>query len=239
MSFAALKAEVAAANIDLHRSGLVFLSFGNVSGVDRAAGVFAIKPSGVSYASLKADDIVVVSLEDETVVEGALRPSSDTATHRHLYRELPDVGGIVHTHSQHATAWAQAGRAIPPLGTTHADYFRGPVPMTRPLTDDEVEGEYERATGVVIMDTLRAAGRTSIDCPAILVASHGPFAWGDEAAAAVANAIALESIAAIAFETLALDPSAPGVSDTLLRRHHDRKHGPGATYGQPAANLRR
>jgi L-ribulose-5-phosphate 4-epimerase len=236
MSLARLKAEVAAANIELHRSGLVFLSFGNVSGVDRDAGVLAIKPSGVPYDTLTADDIVVVSLEDETVVEGQLRPSTDTATHRYLYRELDGIGGVVHTHSAHATAWAQAGREIPALGTTHADYFRGPVPVTRPLRDDEVEGAYEWATGVVIVDTLGSAGRTPEDCPGILVASHGPFAWGTTAAAAVANAIALESIATIALETVRLEPDAEGVSDALLRRHHERKHGPAAYYGQPATD---
>ena len=232
MSVAQLKTEVAAANVELYRSGLVFLSFGNVSGVDREAGVLAIKPSGVPYETLTADDIVVVSLDDGLVVEGNLRPSTDTPTHRCLYRELSDVGGIVHTHSPHASAWAQAGRAIPALGTTHADYFRGPVLVTRPLADDEVTGDYEWETGVVIVDALRSAGRSSIDSPAILVASHGPFAWGESPAAAVANAIALESIAAMAFETLAIDANASGVSETLLGRHHERKHGPEAYYGQ-------
>ena len=233
MSYAALKCEVAAANLALHRSGLVFLSFGNVSGVDRDAGVLAIKPSGIPYDELTEDDIVVISLVDGSVVEGTLRPSIDTPTHLHLYRELPSIGGVVHTHSTHATAWAQAGRAIPALGTTHADYFRGPVPVTRPLSDAEIDGEYELLTGAVIMDTLRMAERTSDDCPGILVASHGPFTWGAGAGAAVANAIALETIAAMAFETLAIDANAPGVSATLLRRHHERKHGPGASYGQP------
>jgi L-ribulose-5-phosphate 4-epimerase len=236
MSYAQLKADVAEANLALHRSGLVFLSFGNVSGVDRDAGVLAIKPSGVPYDLLKAEDIVVVSLEDGSVVEGALRPSTDTPTHRHLYRELADIGGVVHTHSPHATAWAQAGRSIPPLGTTHADYFRGAVPVTRPLRDDEVDGEYELLTGAVIMDALRAAERTANDCPGILVASHGPFTWGESPAAAVANAIALESIAAMAFETLAIDPNAAAVSAGLLRVHHGRKHGPAAYYGQAATD---
>jgi L-ribulose-5-phosphate 4-epimerase len=233
MSYARLKAEVAAANIALHRSGLLFLSFGNVSGVNRDAGVLAIKPSGIPYEDLTADDIVVVSLDDGTVVDGTLRPSTDTPTHRHLFRELAGIGGVVHTHSVHATAWAQAARAIPALGTTHADYFRGPVPVTRPLRDAAIEGAYELLTGAVIVDALRAAERTPDDCPGILVSSHGPFTWGATAAAAVANAIALETIAAIAFETLAIDPDTRGVSSTLLRRHHDRKHGPGAYYGQP------
>jgi L-ribulose-5-phosphate 4-epimerase len=239
MSLARLKTDVAQANIELHRSGLVLLSFGNVSGVDRDAGILAIKPSGVPYDTLTAEDIVVVSLQDGSVVDGRLRPSTDTPTHRHLYLELAEVGGVVHTHSAHATAWAQAGRAIPALGTTHADFFRGPVPVTRPLDDGEIEGEYEEQTGVVIVDTLRAAGRTPTDCPGILVASHGPFTWGDSPAAAVANAIALESIAAMAFETLAIESGAAAVSDILLRRHHDRKHGPAAYYGQPSGERRR
>jgi L-ribulose-5-phosphate 4-epimerase len=239
MSLAGLKAEVAQANIDLHRSGLVLLSFGNVSGVDRAAGVLAIKPSGVPYETLTSDDIVIVSLDNGTVVEGSLRPSTDTPTHRHLYREMSEIGGVVHTHSTHATAWAQAGRPIPPLGTTHADFFRGPVPVTRPLGDHEVDGDYEQETGRVIVDTLRASGRTPADCPGILVASHGPFTWGDNPAAAVANAIALESIAATAIETLAIEPNAAGVSDVLLRRHHERKHGPAAYYGQSSGDGRR
>jgi L-ribulose-5-phosphate 4-epimerase len=239
MSLAQLRAEVAAANVELHRSGLVFLSFGNVSGVDRDAGIIAIKPSGVPYDTLTSDDIVVVSLDDGSVIEGTLRPSTDTPTHRYLYRELPEVGGIVHTHSPHATAWAQAGRAIPALGTTHADYFRGPVPVTRPLSDDEVQGEYEWETGVVIVDALRSSGRTSVDCPAVLVASHGPFVWGGDAASAVANAIALESIAGMAFETLVIEANAAGVSDTLLERHHERKHGPAAYYGQARSTLAR
>jgi L-ribulose-5-phosphate 4-epimerase len=236
VSHAQLRAEVAAANVELHRSRLVFLSFGNVSGVDRDAGVLAIKPSGIAYEQLTPDDIVVVSLEDGIVIEGELRPSTDTPTHRYLYRELNDIGGVVHTHSAHATAWAQAGRPIPPLGTTHADYFRGPVPVSRPLRDDEIDGEYELETGAVIIDTLRSAQRTPADCPGILVASHGPFTWGESAASAVANAIALESIAAMAFETLAIDPNATAVSTTLLRRHHERKHGPAAYYGQPATD---
>jgi L-ribulose-5-phosphate 4-epimerase len=239
VSHAGLKAEVARANIDLHRSGLVFLSFGNVSGVDRDAGVLAIKPSGVPYDSLTPEDIVVVSLDDGGIVDGQLRPSTDTPTHRHLYRDLSDIGGVVHTHSAHATAWAQAGRPIPALGTTHADFFRGPVPVTRPLGDDEIDGDYEEQTGIVIVEALRASGRTPADCPGILVASHGPFVWGDSPAAAVANAIALESIAAMALETLAIEPTAAGVSDVLLRRHHERKHGPAAYYGQPSDDGRR
>ena len=173
-----LKQAVLEANLALARSGLVTLSFGNVSGVDRAAGVLVIKPSGVAYAELRAEDMAVVALDDGRLVEGRLRPSTDTPTHRLLYRELPDIGGVVHTHSPYASAWAQAGRPIPCLGTTHADYFRGSVPVSRPLTQDEVGGDYEWETGEVILETLRDGGRTAIDSPGVLVSSHGPFAWG-------------------------------------------------------------
>jgi L-ribulose-5-phosphate 4-epimerase len=231
-SLARLRADVAQANLEIHRAGLVTLNFGNVSGVDRDGGVLAIKPSGVPYETLTADEIVTVSLDDGGVVDGRLRPSTDTPTHRYLYRELPDIGAVIHTHSRHATAWAQAGRAIPALGTTHADFFRGPVPITPPLKDEDVEGEYEWRTGAVIVETLRALGRTPADCPGILVASHGPFVWGATPAAAVANAIALEAIAAMALETLAIEASASEVSARLLTRHFERKHGPAAYYGQ-------
>ena len=230
----ALKAEVAAANAAIDRAGLVTLTFGNVSGVDRAAGVLVIKPSGVPYAELAAADMVVVDLEDGRVVEGRLRPSSDTPTHRYLYRELPGVGGVVHTHSRSASAWAQAGRAIPCLGTTHADFFRGEVPVSRELTPAEIEGDYEWATGAVIVETLEASGRTAEDSPAVLVHSHGPFAWGESPAAAVEAAIALEAIAALAADTLRIEPATGAIDRALLLRHFERKHGPGATYGQPA-----
>jgi L-ribulose-5-phosphate 4-epimerase len=232
MNLARLKAEVAEAHIEIHRAGLVTLSFGNVSGVDRDSGVLLIKPSGIPCDAVTADDIVSVSLDEGRLVDGRLNPSTDTPTHRHLYRELPEIGAVIHTHSAHATAWAQAGRPIPALGTTHADFFRGPVPVTRALLDAEIAGEYEWQTGVVIVDTLRELGRSPVDCPAILVSSHGPFVWGATPAAAVATAIALESIAAMALETLAIEPAAAAVSSALMDRHNDRKHGPAAYYGQ-------
>jgi L-ribulose-5-phosphate 4-epimerase len=233
MALADLKAAVAAANVALGRSGLVVLSFGNVSGVDRAAGVLVIKPSGVPYDGLTADDMVVVRLEDGSVVEGDLRPSTDTPTHRLLYRELPGIGGVVHTHSREATAWAQAGRAIPCLGTTHADHFRGSVPVSRPLRSAEITGEYEAETGRVIVETLASAGRTALDSPAVLVRGHGPFCWGGSPADAVDTAIALEAVAAMATRTLLIDATMGELDPELLARHFDRKHGPAAYYGQP------
>lgn len=220
------------ANRDLVSAGLVTLSFGNASGVDRAAGVMLIKPSGVDYATLQPEDLVAVALDDGRVVEGKLRPSSDTPTHLRLYRDLDSIGGIVHTHSTHATAWAQAGRDIPCLGTTHADHFSDAVPVTRALTGAEIEGDYEAETGAVISETLRQAGLEPLHMPAVLVRSHGPFTWGRDAAEAVANAIALEAVATMALHAFALQPGAAQVPEALLRRHFLRKHGPGAYYGQ-------
>jgi L-ribulose-5-phosphate 4-epimerase len=227
-----LRAEVAAANAAIDRAGLVTLSFGNVSGVDRDAGVLVIKPSGAPYATLRPEDLVAVSLEDGRVVEGGLRPSVDTPTHRVLYQAFPDVGGVVHTHSPYASAWAQAGKPIPCFGTTHADFFRGEVPVTRSLNPDELGDAYEADTGRVIVETLERAGRSAVEAPAVLVASHGPFTWGPSATAAVEAAIALEAVAAMAFRTLVIEASASEIGEALLARHFDRKHGAGAYYGQ-------
>jgi len=227
-----LREKVWLANQALVRAGLVTLSFGNASGVDRESGVLVIKPSGVPYDVLRPDDLVVVSLEDGRVVEGSLRPSSDTPTHLLLYRRFPEVGGVVHTHSTAATAWAQAGRSIPPLGTTHADHFHGAVPVTRQMTPTEVEGEYESETGAVIVETLARLGLNAAEMPGALVASHGPFTWGKDAQDAADNATALEAVATMAIHTLNLNPAVTSAPDYLMERHFRRKHGPNAYYGQ-------
>jgi L-ribulose-5-phosphate 4-epimerase len=228
-----LRERICEANAALVRAGLVTLSFGNASGVDREAGAFAIKPSGVPCDAVQPEDLVVVSLVDGSVLEGRLRPSSDTPTHLRIYQSFADVGGIVHTHSSYAAAFAQAGRDIPCLGTTHADHFRGAVPVSRPMTVAEIEGEYEAETGNVIVETLAQRTPDALAMPAVLVRWHGPFTWGRDAAAASVNAIALEAVAAMAARTLTLAPDATEAPDALLRRHFDRKHGPGAYYGQP------
>lgn len=225
----ALRQRVLEANLELNRAGLVLSTFGNVSGADRAAGVVAIKPSGVPYDRMTADDIVVTDL-DGRVVSGSLRPSSDLATHLVLYRAFPAIGGVVHSHSEFATVWAQAGRPIPALGTTHADYFHGPVPVTRALTDAEIGGNYVGNTGRVIVETL--GNRDPMAVPATLVAGHGPFTWGKDAADAVHHAVVLEYVARMAVRTVALSPDTAGVSQALLDRHYFRKHGAAATYGQ-------
>lgn len=229
---AELREHVYEANREIVRAGLVVLTFGNASAADRAAGVMAIKPSGVPYDMLRPDAMVVVDLETGEVRDGEHRPSSDTPTHLVLYRSFEGVGGIVHTHSPFATAWAQACREIPCLGTTHADHFSGAVPVTRPLTRAEIEGEYERLTGDVIVETLARLELDPLAVPAALVASHGPFAWGADAAQAVENAVALEAVAAAAYRTELLRPGVESIGDDLLRRHFSRKHGPGAYYGQ-------
>lgn len=220
------------ANQALFEAGLVTLSFGNASGVDRAAGVLLIKPSGVPYEALRPEDLVAVALEDGRIVEGRLRPSSDTPTHLVLYRRFPEIGGVVHTHSTEASAWAQAGRPIPALGTTHADHFHGPVPVTRPLTAGEIGGEYEAATGQVIVETLEEVGLAPLEMPAVLVANHGPFTWGPDPKSAVENAIGLEMVAAMATRALLLAPRLGPVSEAILERHFRRKHGSSAYYGQ-------
>jgi len=224
-----LRAEVLDANLELVRQGLVLYTFGNASGVDRAEGLIAIKPSGVAYEKLRADDLVLVDLDGKTV-EGTLNPSSDVKTHVLLYREFPSIGGVVHTHSEFATGWAQAGNAIPCYGTTHADYFYGEVPITRPLTDDEIEADYEFNTGVVIADRFKDLDPLAV--PGVLVANHAPFAWGKTAAAAAYHAVVLEYVAKLAFRTIVIESEAAKVSSRLLRKHYERKHGAKATYGQ-------
>ena len=228
----ALRDAVLAANQAIVRAGLVTLSFGNASGVDRDRRLMLIKPSGVPYVDLRPEDLVAVDLDTGAPVDDGLRPSSDTPTHLALYRAYPEIGGIVQTHSRAATSWAQACRPIPPFGTTHADHFHGYVPVTRQLTDEEVGGEYEAATGAVIVEALTTTGLDPLEMPAVLVASHGPFTWGPDPEAAADNAMALEAVAAMAIETLALDPGARPVAQALLDRHYQRKHGATAYYGQ-------
>ncbi len=220
---------VCAANRELVTTGLVTLTWGNVSGIDRQRGLIAIKPSGVPYAELRPEQIVVVDL-DGLVVEGKLKPSSDTPTHLALYRAFPNIGGIVHTHSRHATIFAQARREIPCLGTTHADHFHGPVPVTRALLPREVEEDYEACTGKVIVERFAELDADAV--PAVLVAGHGPFAWGGSVEKALENAVALEAVAAMALATWSLDPAAPELEPWVLAKHHRRKHGPAAYYGQ-------
>ncbi len=231
-AFSTLKEEVSLANRALAQAGLVVLSFGNASGADRASGVMGIKPSGIACAEVTPDQIVVISIESGAVVEGDLRPSSDTPTHLALYRRYPTIGGVVHTHSGYASSWAQAERSIPCLGTTHADHFHGSVPVTRQLTREEIDGEYEFETGTAIIEALDGRGLDPLEMPAALVACHGPFTWGHDAADAVVNAIALEAVAAMALRTFELRADTAAVADALQNRHYQRKHGPNAYYGQ-------
>lgn len=226
----ALKKEVCEANLRLVTEGLVVQTWGNVSGIDRAKGLVVIKPSGVSYEVMKPAHMVVVSLQTGEVVEGRMHPSSDTATHVELYRAFPGIGGVVHTHSLYATAWAQARRDIPALGTTHADYYHGSVPCTRPLRAAEIKGDYERYTGKVIAERFKTLDPLAF--PGALVASHAPFTWGKTPDKAVDNGVVLEFIARLALETLAITPRTPPVSKALMDKHFSRKHGPGAYYGQ-------
>jgi len=232
-----LKQEVCAANLELVKEGLVIQTWGNVSGIDRKSGLVVIKPSGVSYAKMKPGDMVVLDVSSGRVVEGRLRPSSDTATHLTLYRAFKEIGGIVHTHSLYATAWAQTCREVPPLGTTHADYFHGSVPCTRLLTPAEIDGAYEENAGHVIVTEF--AKRDPLSCPAVLVANHGPFAWGKSVAEAVHHASVLEHLIRLAGETLRLHPEARPMQQALLDKHFFRKHGPGASYGQKSNSRQR
>ena len=225
----ALKAAVWQANMALPRHGLVTLTWGNVSAIDDTRQYFVIKPSGVQYDDLRPDDMVVVRVEHGTVVEGSLRPPSDTPSHRVLYQAFAAIGGVVHTHSAWATAWAQAGMDLPVLGTTHADFARGPVPCTRDLTQAEVDAAFEANTGRTIVEAF--AERSPEEVPAVLVRGHGPFCWGKDAMDAVKNAIILEEVAKIAHRTLALNPKA-ALNEAIGSRHFSRKHGPNAYYGQ-------
>jgi L-ribulose-5-phosphate 4-epimerase len=224
-----LRAEVLEANLELSRRGLALYTFGNASAVSRADRMIAIKPSGVPYEKMKPSDIVITDL-DGNVISGSLRPSSDLPTHAALYRSFPEIGGVVHTHSRHATAWAQAGQEIPVYGTTHADYFAGPVPLTQQLARKEIEFNYELNTGLAIVR--RMQGLEPLAFPGVLVASHAPFCWGETVTKAVHNAVVLEELAALALETIAINPKTPAISMDLHRKHHSRKHGPKAYYGQ-------
>ena len=227
-----LKQEVLEANLLLPKYGLVTFTWGNVSGIDRDKGLMVIKPSGVEYDGMTAEDMVVVELETGKVVEGRWKPSSDTKTHLELYKAFPGVGGIVHTHSPHAVAWAQAGEDIPCFGTTHADYFYGTIPCTRKMTDAEINGEYEWETGNVIVETFEKQGINAAQMPGVLVHSHGPFAWGKNAEDAVHNAIVLEEVAYMGIFCRQLAPQLPDMQQTLLDKHYLRKHGAKAYYGQ-------
>ncbi len=226
----ALKQTVFEANLLLPRHGLVTFTWGNVSGVDREQGLMVIKPSGVEYDDLRPEDMVVVDLETGERTEGRLNPSSDTDTHLALYRAFPHIGGVVHTHSRWATIYAQAGRSIPALGTTHGDYFYGEIPCTRKMTPDEIRGRYELETGNVIVETFR--DKAPDDIPAVLVHSHGPFCWGKDPLDAVHNAVVLEEIAFMAWHNQMMDPAFPVMQRELLDKHYLRKHGANAYYGQ-------
>jgi L-ribulose-5-phosphate 4-epimerase len=225
----ALRTEVLEANLEIVRRGLVLYTFGNASGIDRETGLVAIKPSGVPYETMKPSDLVITDLTGK-IVEGDLRPSSDLATHLLLYREFPSIGGVVHTHSEYATAWAQAGREIPAYGTTHADYFYGPVPLTDELTDEEVGGDYVLNTGHAIVRRFKGLDPQAV--PGVLVRGHAPFAWGRTAIDAAHNAVVLEAVARMGYYTATLNAACGGVSQALLDRHYFRKHGAKATYGQ-------
>ena len=225
------KKEVYEANMLLPKYVLVTFTWGNVSGIDRDTGYFVIKPSGVDYDKLRPEDMVVMDLEGNRI-EGTLNPSSDTPTHLELYKKYPEIGGVVHTHSPEATSWAQAGRDIPLYGTTHADYFYGPIPCARSLTPEEIGGEYERNTGLVIIETFEQRGLNPMHTPGVLCTNHGPFTWGKDAAEAVHNAVVLEEVARMAIRTELLNPQVQPAPDSIRDKHFFRKHGENAYYGQ-------
>ena len=233
MRLATLREAVLQANLDLVRRGLVLSTFGNASGVDRSEGLIVIKPSGVPYDEMKPEHLVVTDLHGK-IVEGTLRPSSDLPTHAALYRAFPQIGGVAHTHSEYATAWAQARKSIPCFGTTHADYFHGPIPVTKPMSGKEIKGEYEANTGDVIIRAVNKKDPLAI--PGILVANHGPFAWGADVSKAAENAWMLETAARIAFFTVSIHSKSAAIGKTLHDKHFLRKHGKDAYYGQQNSN---
>ena len=226
-----LKQECYEANMQLNELKLVVYTFGNVSAVDRENGVFAIKPSGVAYAELKPEDIVIVDF-DNNIIEGAMRPSSDTKTHAYLYKKWPNIGGVAHTHATYSVAWAQAQRDIPIFGTTHADHLTKDIPCAAPMSDSLIEGNYEHNTGIQILDCFKDKNLSYEEVEMILIGNHGPFAWGKTAAKAVYNSKVLEVVAEMAHLTLLINPNAPRLKDSLIKKHYDRKHGKDSYYGQ-------
>lgn len=226
-----LKREVFEENLELVEKKLVIYTWGNVSGIDRESKIFAIKPSGVDYDIMKSDDMVLIDLEGKKI-EGKYKPSSDTPTHIELYKAFPEIGAIVHTHSSYATSWAQARKDIPAFGTTHADYFYGDIPCARALTKEEIENDYEKNTGLVIIETLKERNINPMDIPGIIIASHGPFAWGKDSRQAVYNAVVLEELSKMAYRTIQINPNIKSVEKYLLDKHYFRKHGKNAYYGQ-------
>jgi len=230
-SIEVLKQQVFDANLELVKQGLVIYTWGNVSGISREKGLVVIKPSGVDYDVMTVEDMVVIDMEGN-VVEGSLKPSSDTPTHLELYRRFPDIGGVVHTHSEWATSWAQAGRNIPCYGTTHADYFYGEIICTRSLTDEEIQGAYENNTGVVMAETIIASGKAPLEIPGMIITNHGPFSWGETPDKAVHNSKVMEEVAKMAFRTEQINPRVLPAKQTLVDKHYLRKHGKNAYYGQ-------
>ena len=229
--YKSLKEECYEANMQLNALGLVIYTFGNVSAVAREAGVFAIKPSGVPYDNLKAEDMVILDY-DNKVIEGSLRPSSDTKTHAYLYKNWEDIGGIAHTHATYSVAWAQAQRDIPIFGTTHADHLTADIPCAPPMKDELIQGNYEHNTGIQILECFRERNLSHSEVEMVLIGNHGPFAWGKNAAKAVYNSKVLEAIAEMAYLTLQINPKAPRLKDALIKKHYERKHGKDAYYGQ-------